>query len=108
MAIRVNDLIDLNKLGKQFMLVEAPQPYTKFVDGKNTGEIEGYKYSIVLPEFLFEKIEVKIEQDEPSISQDVIEKKKSVAVELEGLQAFVYSFNNRVGISFRAQSIESV
>ena len=108
MAIRVNDLLDLSKLGKKFMLVEPPEPYTKFVDGKNTGEIEGYKYSIVLPEFLFEKIEVKIEQDEPSISKDVIEKEKSLEVKLEGLQAFVYSFNNRVGISFRAKSITIV
>jgi|SRR5699024_7780569 len=106
MAIRVNDLSDLNKFGKQFMLVEAPRAYTKFVDGKNTGEIEGYKYSIVLPDFFFEKIEVKIEQDEPSISQDVVEKEKSIAVKLEDLEAFVYSFNNRIGISFKAKSIK--
>lgn len=106
MSIRVNDLLDLNKLGKQFMLVEPPQAYTKFVDGKNTGEIEGYKYSIVLPDFLFEKIEVKVEQDKPSISQEVVAKEKSIAVKLDDLQAFVYSFNNRVGISFRAKSIK--
>lgn len=106
MAIRVNDLLDLNRIGKQFMLVEAPQAYTKFVDGKNTGEIQGYKYNIVLPDFLFEKIEVKVEQDEPSISQEVVEKEKSIAVRLEDLEAFVYSFNNRVGVSFRAKSIK--
>ena len=78
-AIRINDLLNLNKLYKQFMLVEAPQAYTKFANDENTGGIEDYKYSIVLPDFLFEKIEVKVEQDKPSISQVVVEKEKSIA-----------------------------
>jgi len=46
MAINVKDLIDLSRCGKTMLLVEPPEPYTKYVDGKPTDEIEGYRYAI--------------------------------------------------------------
>lgn len=106
MAININDLIALKKLGEEFLVVEEPKAYTKYVDGKTTGEVEGYKYSVVLPQHQFDKIQVKVEQKSPSISTELIEKNKTVSVKFKNLQAFVYSFNNRAGISFKADSIE--
>ncbi len=70
MAINVKELIDLSKLGKTMLLVEPPEPYTKYVDGEPTDEIEGYKYSIVLVDHNYDKIQVKIEEQNPSITLD--------------------------------------
>lgn len=102
MAINIRDLLDLTKLGKTMLLVEPPEAYTRFVNGENTGEIQGYKYSIVLVDHNYDKIQVKIEETEPSIS---IEKGKTTPVTLENLDVFPFSFNNRVSLSFKASSI---
>lgn len=105
MAINVKELIDLSKLGKTMLLVEPPEPYTKYVDGEPTDEIEGYKYSIVLVDHNYDKIQVKIEEQNPSITLD---NGKPVKVQLENLDVFPFAFNNRVNLSFKASAISIV
>lgn len=47
-------------LGKRYWLTEV-RPVYKYTDNKKTDEIDGYRYTIVLPERGLEKISVKIE-----------------------------------------------
>jgi len=105
MAINVKDLIDLSRLGDTLLLVEPPTAYTKYVDGQRTDEIEGYRYSVVLVDHNYDKIQVKIEEQHPSIS---LEDGKTIKVKLENLDVFPFSFNNRVNLSFKASSISPV
>lgn len=105
MAVNVKDLIDLSRLGKTMLLVEPPEPYTKYVDGQRTDEIEGYRYSIVLVDHNYDKIQVKIEEQNPSIT---VSEGKPVKVKLENLDVFPFAFNNRVNLSFKASSISEV
>ncbi|MBA4537053.1 hypothetical protein H1Z61_07815 [Bacillus aquiflavi] len=102
MSINVKDLIDLSKLGNTMLLVEPPEAYTKFVDGERTDEIEGYKYSVVLVDHNYDKIQVKVEEQTASIS---LEKGETVKVQFENLEVFPFSFNNRIGLSFKAKSV---
>lgn len=108
MAINIKELIDLSKLGENMLLVEKPEPFTKFVDGEDSGEIIGYKYSVVLTEHNFDKIIVKVEQSEPLVTNEQIKKNKTIPVQFEGLEVFPYSFNNRIALSFKAKSISLV
>ena len=45
-------------LGKRYWLTEV-RPVYKYTDNKKTDEIDGYRYTIVLPERGLEKISVK-------------------------------------------------
>lgn len=105
MPIKVKDLIDLSRLGHTLLLVEPPEAYYKYVDGTITDVIEGYKYSIVLVEHNYDKIQVKIEEKHPSIT---VEKGKYIQVKFEKLEAFPFAINNKVSISFKAATISQV
>jgi hypothetical protein len=108
MAINIKDLVDVSKLGKEMLLVEAPSPYTRFIDGKNTGEIAGYRYPVVLTEYNWDKIQVKIEGQTPQIDSEQMKDGKPIKVTFENLEVMPYCQNGRVALSFKASSISIV
>ena len=56
-------VIDANKtIGKNPVLVDVTPAYV-YENGKRTGEVSGFKYTIALPERAFEKLAVKIDGD---------------------------------------------
>lgn len=56
-------VIDANKtIGKNLVLVDVTPTYV-YENGKRTGEVSGFKYTIALPERAFEKLAVKIDGD---------------------------------------------
>jgi len=108
MAITIKNLLDLTKLGEKMLLVEKPEPYTKFEHSVDTGEVIGYKYSLVLTEYTWDKISVKIEGINPTIKPDQISEGQTLVVKLEDLQANTYVQNNRVALSFKAKAINVI
>jgi len=53
--------IDANKtVGKNPVLVDVAPSYV-YENGKRTGEVSGFKYTVALPEKAFEKLTVKID-----------------------------------------------
>ncbi|MCK1998142.1 hypothetical protein MPH47_13135 [Psychrobacillus psychrodurans] len=108
MAISVRDLLNLSLFGEKMLLVEKPEAYTKFENGINTGEVVGYKYNLVLNEYNWDKISVKIEGTTPTIKPEQINEGETLVVKLEDLQANTYVQNNRVALSFKAKAINVV
>lgn len=108
MSINIKELIDISKLGQQMLLVEPPSPYTRFIDGKNTGKIEGYRYPVVLTEYNWDKIQVKIEGQTPQIDPEQMKGGKPIKVTFENLEAMPYCQYGRVALSFKASSISIV
>lgn len=105
--INIKDLIDTKKLGQTMLLVARAEAYTKFLNGEYIGEIAGYKYDLVLCEYNWDKITVKIESNQPLINFDN-QNGAPLKVKLEGLQANAYVQNNRVALSFKATSIKKL
>ncbi|WP_455259742.1 hypothetical protein [Ruminococcus sp.] len=58
--LKITDLrIDPNSLGEVFLLAEISPSYD-YKDGERTTNINGYKYSVALPQLRFEKISIKV------------------------------------------------
>ena len=86
-------------LGRQLLLVGV-QPVNKYVNGKPTDEIEGYKYNVVLPERNFEKIAIKI------LGRQLIEAPNGyLEVEFEGLEVYLYWWNGKYELGARATGV---
>ena len=59
--MKLTDLvIDPHSLGGEFLLVDVLPAY-EYTNGQRTEKIVGYRYTIVLPERRFEKINVRID-----------------------------------------------
>lgn len=106
--INIKDLIEVKKLGQTMLLVSEAEAYTKFVEGNVTDEIIGYKYDLVLCDYNWDKITVKIESTQPIINFDSQNGSAPIKVQLTGLQANPYIQNNRVALSFKATSIKKL
>lgn len=58
--LKITDLkIDPTSLGDVFLLAEISPSY-EYKDGERTTNINGYKYSVALPQLRFEKISIKV------------------------------------------------
>ncbi|MEK3728554.1 MULTISPECIES: hypothetical protein [unclassified Lysinibacillus] len=103
----LSNLIDYKKLGEKMLLVDAPKPNFKYVNGKKTEEIGAYTYVLVLEEFGYEKIEVKIEGNIPLIKPEVFLPKQSIPIKVKDLQSNPYIGKNdgKFYYNFKASSI---
>lgn len=54
-----NLILDNRVFGKKMWLIEVKPSY-EYVDGAKTERIDGYKYTVVLPDLKMEKLSVKI------------------------------------------------
>ena len=61
--IKITELkLDVGQFGKKMNLVEV-EPYYNYEKGEKTDIIGGYKYTVVLLDYNYEKLAVKIEGD---------------------------------------------
>ena len=76
--------LNSNCIGKKMLLVDVA-PYYKYESGQRTNEIEGYRYTVALPDVGFDKLGVKIE------GKQLIEKPDTyLDVVFDGLEIFIY------------------
>ena len=86
-------------LGKRYWLTEV-RPVYKYTDNKKTDEIDGYRYTIVLPERGLEKISVKIEGKKRIDTPD-----NYVEVDFSNLELHIYWLRGQPQIGARAKDI---
>lgn len=94
-------IIDPRTLGKKLLLVDV-SPYYAYIDNKKTDTIEGYRYTVALPDRAFEKVAIKIKGEAQMDNPDTY-----IDVSFEGLELFIYWRNNEPTLGVRAQSIHA-
>ena len=91
--LRINDLIpDPNEALEQKLLV-AVDPAFRFdrEKGESTEELEGYRYTIVLPKKKFEKLSVKVKN-----TKTLMEIKEGSFVEVVFTDLELFIWNNEI------------
>ena len=84
--------IDNSCLGKEMLLVETA-PYFEYVNKVRTNNILGYKYTVVLPQRGFEKLDVKI----PGNKLLEVQAGQSIPMSFTALQVRPYISYNKAG-----------
>lgn len=83
--IKVSDLkLDVSQFGKKMNLVGV-EPFFTYENGEKTDKIGGYKYTVVLLDYDYEKLSIKIEGDrkvEESEKYDIPVKFKNLEIGL--------------------------
>lgn len=102
--LNVNQLIDIDRLGQQMILTDV-EPYYEYVDNMRTDHVAGYKYTVVLPECNYEKLNVKI-----AGNQQINFDGDLVNVQFVGLQIRAYSMASQknVYLSAKADGIQAI
>lgn len=84
------------------MMLTAVKPFYAYVDGKRTDCVQGYKYTVALPEQRFALLDVKIE----GAKQMEAPTSGYKSVQFVGLAVKLYfDNNNRVQVSAKASGI---
>ncbi|MCI5499242.1 MAG: hypothetical protein MR419_06940 [Clostridiales bacterium] len=101
--MKLTDLvIDPHSLGGEFLLVDVLPAY-EYTNGQRTEKIVGYRYTIVLPERRFEKINVRIDGGK------CMDKPKDFShVEFQNLEVFIYWSQGQPQVGARAKGIHPV
>lgn len=102
--MKIRDIvIDAEKtVGTKFMLVDV-NPYYKYENQERTDEIDGYKYSCVLPERKYQALNVKIKGE-----KRIELKSESVPVVFNGLLLKGYIMNGTFGVTAEANDVKAV
>lgn len=95
-------LLDAAQFGSKFILASIA-PAKEYIDGSPTGRIKGYKYTIVLPECNYERIDVLIE-GAPQIEY----LDSPIDVELKGFSPYVSWANGDYIVAAHATAISPV
>lgn len=100
--MKVTDLkIDNKTLGKKLLLVDVT-PCFIYENGNRTSNIDGYRYTVALPEHAFDKLQVKI------LGEQLVEKPEGyVEVTFEGLEIFIYWRNGNYEVGATATGIHT-
>lgn len=95
-------IIDRKTVGKTLLLVDV-FPVYHYKNGKQTEEIEGYRYMLVLPDKNFQKIGVKI------LGSQQMNKPEDgyVDVTLDGLELFLYWMDGQYRLGAKATAIKA-
>ena len=101
--MKLSDLkIDPQSLGNKLLLVDIIPSYT-YIDGKGTDTITGYRYTVVLTEKSYEKINVRIDGkqqlDVPDGYAEVI---------FQDLELYIYWQKGTYQVGARAKGIQLV
>lgn len=101
--MKLSDLIiDPHSLGREFLLVDVLPAY-EYANGQRTEKIVGYRYTVVLPERRFEKINVRVDGGKR------MDKPKDFArVEFQNLEVFIYWSQGQPQVGARAKGIHPV
>lgn len=100
-------LFDYKKLGDKMLLVNIPKPNYKYVNGIKSEEISGYTYTIVLEDYGYEKILVKVEGNTPLFREEDLQGKKAIPVIVKDLLFTPYIKENVFNFNFKASSISA-
>ncbi len=92
-------IIDTRTLGKKLLLVDV-SPYYAYAEGKKTEVVEGYRYTVALPDRMFEKVSVKIKGDAQMDNPDTY-----IDVSFEGLELFIYWRGGEYALGATAKGI---
>lgn len=90
------------QFGSKFILAGII-PAKEYIDGKPTGKVKGYKYTIVLPECAYERIDVLID-GAPQIEH----LNDSIEVELKGFVPYISWAGGDYIVAARATAISPV
>ena len=102
--LKITDLVISNdSIGKKALLVEV-KPRYKYANGQRTEEIEGYAYTIVLPEKQFKKLIVKIDGDKKMDTPA----EGYTEVIFEGLELSIYWVQGQYAVAAKATGIRPV
>lgn len=110
MALKITDLrIDPASLGEIFLLADIT-PSFEYRDGVRTENMDGYRYSVVLPAHKMEKLSVKVSQKIPLVD---IENSEEIpigtAVKFSNLEVgSYYSKTQGICITAKADSVAFV
>lgn len=91
--------IDVRKLLHNALLVDVAS-VNEYKNGEKTGNIAGYKYTVILPDFAYEKINVKILGKQ---QMEVFD--EAIPVKFEAVEAKFYCIDGRYDISVSAEAI---
>ena len=101
--MKINKLILASEqFGHKFILA-AMTTAKEYIDGKATGKVKGYKYTIVLPECAYERIDVLIE-GAPQIEHV----NGPIEVDIKGFTPYVSWSNGDYTVAARATAISPV
>lgn len=102
--MEVNSLLDRVNLGNNMLLVGVDPAYEYDPTGAKTDHVNGYKYTVVLPELGYEKLTVKVAGPK-AFDYDG----KVIPVSFEGLELRAFSPEGKrtVYVSAKAQAIIS-
>lgn len=95
-------IIDAPRTFGRKMLLVGVTPYYAYKDGRRTDVVDGYRYSIVLPERAFDRIEVKIPGKQLVETPEV---RGYDEVSLAGMEAHVYWSGSDYGVAITATGI---
>lgn len=87
-------------VGNNFFAINVCESQ-KWVNGVITDVVDGWKVTIVMPEKGYEKAVVKVAQK----PDDRILNSKNCLVEFDNLEVVLYSLNDRVCVSFKADAV---
>lgn len=94
-------IIDNSTLGSSLKVVET-KPIYEYADGKRTTKIKGYKYTVVMPDRGYDRIEVKIEG---SLQLDVTD--NPIDVTFDGLELYIFWYNGAYTLGAKATAIRA-
>ena len=98
--MKINKLILASEqFGRRYILTEI-RPVSEYVAGKPTGNVKGYRYTIVLPERSYERIDVIIDG-----ALQVEHLNGSIEVELKGFSPYISWANGDYIVVTRATTI---
>lgn len=101
----LTNLLDYQKLGQRMLLVDVPKPNYKYINGVKSEEISAFTYTIVLEDYGYEKILVKVEGNTPLFKEEDLQGKKAIPVTIKDLQLTPYVRDNQFNFNFKASSI---
>ena len=101
--MKLADLKIDNKIFGSKMLLISVEEAAEYLEGKKTGRVDGYKYTVVLPEMNYEKLTVKIAGDKKLDADG-----RTPDVKFEDLVCTAYVMDRSVGIKATAKNITSV
>ena len=108
--MKANELkIDLRaSFGSHFLLVDV-NPIFQYVNGQVTDQITGHRYTVVLPEKCYERIDVRIDGVNAAFQMPI---SSPIEVAFEGMQVTFYARNegSRPAVNFtvKAKAISAV
>lgn len=98
-SLNVNTLLDADRLGKMLLIAVEPT-YTYSETGQRTNNVDGYKYTVLLPQLGFSKLSVKI-AGEQRLDVPV---GTMVPVYFDGLELKVYSLETSRSVYLSAKA----